>query len=94
MEREKRVVSGTVDFVWHASDSDPSTLVTLEPDELGAPHTFEIDSELLEPCRGVLAEGQRIEISYVHIVHEVVDPESGKTSEGSRPHITAVRILS
>ncbi len=93
MNSKKRVVAGTIEFIWHPGDGETTTLINLESDVVDAPHTFEIEAELLELDCGALAEGQRIEIDYVPIEHEVVDPDSGKTSERFRPHITGVRIV-
>lgn len=91
MEGRPQTVSGTVEFLW---ESDDELLVTLEPDRAsaGAPHTFEIAGPLRERLSGSLDEGARVEIEFVAVEHEVIDPDSGP-AETFRAEVRDVRIL-
>jgi hypothetical protein len=84
-------VSGTIEFLW---ESDDELLVTLEPDRAsaGAPHTFEIAGALRERLAGALSEGARVEIEFVAVEHEVIDPDSGP-SDTFRAEVQNVRLL-
>jgi len=84
-----QTVSGIVEFVW---ETDTELLVNLEPDRSGAPHTFEVGGSLRERLADALAEGDRVEIDFVAIAHEMVDPDSGP-SESLRPEVRDVRVV-
>jgi hypothetical protein len=89
MSGRPQTVRGTVEFLW---ESGGEVLVNLEPDLPGAPHTFELAGGLGERLAGVLREGDRIEVEFVAVEHEVVDPDSGP-SETLRADVRDVRVL-
>jgi hypothetical protein len=89
VEGRRQTVAGTVEFVW---ETDEELLVNLEPDRPGAPHTFQVGGTLRERLADSLAEGDRVEIDFVAIPHEVVDPDSGP-SDSLRPEVQDVRVL-
>jgi hypothetical protein len=80
-----RTVRGNVEFLWEDGDG---VLVTLDPDDPADPHTFELPAAL----GAELTEGDRVEIAYEPVEHEVVDPDSGP-SESYRAVVRAVRVL-
>ena len=84
-----QTVTGTIEFLW---ETDQELLVNLEPDRPGAPHTFEVGGPLRERLSEALEEGDRVEVDFVAIAHEVVDPDSG-VSDGVRPEVRDVRVL-
>jgi hypothetical protein len=84
-----RTVSGVIEFVW---ETDQELLVNLEPDHPGAPHTFEIAGALREQLQDSLGEGDRVEVDFVAVAHEVVDPDSG-TADGERAEVRDLRVL-
>jgi hypothetical protein len=89
VEGRLQTVSGTVEFIW---ETEQELLVNLEPDRPGAPHTFEVGGSLRERLADVLAEGDKVEVDFVAISHEVVDPDSGAT-DSLRPDVRDVRVL-
>jgi hypothetical protein len=84
-----RAVTGTVEFIW---DGEGVLLLNLEPDEPGDPHTFEVSGALRERLAGSLTEGDRVEVRYRTVEHEVVDPDSGP-AETLRAAVEDVRVL-
>jgi hypothetical protein len=84
-----QTVVGTVEFIW---ETDQELLLNLEPDRPGAPHTFEVAGSLRHQLANGLAEGDRVEIDFVAIAHEVVDPDSGP-SDSLRPEVRDVRVV-
>lgn len=86
-----KTVSGSIEFIWD-SVGDDRMLLNIDPDLMGAPHTFEVAGELRERLAGTLSEGQRVEIEFVPIEHEIVDPDSGP-SDSHRPEVCDVRVL-
>lgn len=82
-------VTGTVELIW---DSDGELLITLDPDDPGAPHVFEMTGDLRDRLANQLEEGDRVEVTYEATPHEVVDPDSGP-SETLRPTVRDVKIL-
>jgi hypothetical protein len=89
MEGRVQTVSGVVEFLW---ETGSELLVNLEPDLTGAPHTFEVGGKLGESLAESLNEGDRVEIDFVAVSHEVLDPDSGP-SETLRPEVRDVRVL-
>ena len=89
MDLGAQTVSGTVEFLW---DSGGELLLNLEPNRPGAPHTFEVGGALRQRLAGMLSEGDRVEVEYVAVEHEVVDPDSGP-SETLRAEVRDVRLL-
>jgi hypothetical protein len=89
MEGRLQTVSGIVEFIW---ETDQELLVNLEPDRPGAPHTFEVGGTLRERLADTLAEGDKVEVDFVAIAHEVVDPDSGP-SDSLRPDVRDVRVV-
>jgi hypothetical protein len=88
MTEGPQTVSGTVEFIW---ESDGELLVNLEPDRPGAPHTFEVAGTLRERLAG-LSEGDRVEVEFVAVEHEIVDPDSGP-SQTFRAQVCDMRLL-
>ena len=84
-----RTVSGIVEFIW---ETDQELLVNLEPDRPGAPHTFEVGGTLRAQLEDSLGEGDRVEVDFVPVAHEIVDPDSGP-SDGERPEVRDIRVL-
>jgi hypothetical protein len=84
-----QTVSGTVEFIWETEDE---LLVNLDPDRPEAPHTFEVAGSLRERLADTLAEGDKVEIDFVAMAHEVVDPDSGP-SDSVRPDVRDVRVV-
>lgn len=89
VEDRLQTVSGMIEFIW---ETDQELLVNLEPDRPGAPHTFEIAGRLRDRLADTLAEGDKVEIDFVAVAHEIVDPDSGP-SDGLRPDVRDVRVL-
>jgi hypothetical protein len=89
VEVRVQTVIGTVEFIW---ETDQELLLNLEPDRPGAPHTFEVGGRLRERLADALAEGDRVEVDFVAIAHEVVDPDSGP-SDSLRPEVRDVRVV-
>ncbi|MGH2980175.1 MAG: hypothetical protein ACRDLQ_11160 [Solirubrobacterales bacterium] len=84
-----RAVTGTLEFMW---DVGGVMLLNLEPDEPGDPHTFEVGGALRERLAGSLTEGDRVEVRFSPVEHEVVDPDSGP-AESLRAEVLDVRVL-
>jgi hypothetical protein len=89
VESSVQTVVGTVEFIW---ETEQELLLNLEPDRPGAPHTFEVAGTLRHQLADALAEGDRVEIDFVPIAHEVIDPDSGP-SDGLRPEVRDVRVV-
>jgi hypothetical protein len=89
VEGRRQTVVGTVEFVW---ETDEELLVNLEPDRPGAPHTFQVGGPLRERLADTLGEGDRVEIDFIAVSHEVVDPDSGP-SDSLRPEVQDVRVV-
>jgi hypothetical protein len=89
VEGRMQTVTGTVEFIW---ETDQELLLNLEPDRPEAPHTFEVSGRLRDQLANELAEGDRVEIDFVAVAHEVVDPDSGP-SDGARPEVHDVRVV-
>jgi hypothetical protein len=89
VEGRLHTVSGIVEFIW---ETEQELLVNLEPDRPGAPHTFEVGGSLRERLANTLAEGDKVEVDFVAIAHEVVDPDSGP-SDSLRPDVRDVRVV-
>lgn len=86
---ETRTSSGTVEFIWEAEDS---MLITLEPDDPNLPHTFELHGGLRRRFAAVLTQGDRIEVDFVAVEHEVVDPDGGP-SDAHRAEVRDLRVI-
>jgi hypothetical protein len=84
-----QTVRGTIEFIWETEDE---LLVNLDPDRPGAPHTFEVGGSLRDRLADTLAEGDKVEIDFIAIAHEVVDPDSGP-SDSLRPDVRDVRVV-
>jgi hypothetical protein len=84
-----QTVVGTVEFIW---ETDQELLLNLEPDSSGAPHTFEVGGKLRDRLADSLDEGDRVEVDFVAVAHEVVDPDSGP-SDSLRPEVRDVRVM-
>jgi hypothetical protein len=89
MEGPSQTVGGTVEFLWESAEE---MLVHIEPDRPGAPHVFEIKGALLERLTDTINEGDRVEIEYVVVEHEVIDPDAGP-SETLRAEVRDVKVL-
>ena len=84
-----RSLTGTVEFIW---DAEGVMLLNLEPDETGDPHTFEISGGLRERLAASLTEGDRVEVRYRAVEHEIVDPDCGP-ADTLRPEVEDVQVL-
>ena len=89
MNGEPQTVRGTVEFIW---ESDEDLLVTIDPEQPGAPHTFELKGDVRKHLADPIEEGALIEVEFVAVEHEVVDPDSGP-SETLRAEVRDVRVL-
>lgn len=89
MDGRLQTVRGTIEFIWETEDE---LLVNLDPDRPGAPHTFEVGGSLRDRLADTLAEGDKVEIDFIAIAHEVVDPDSGP-SDSLRPDVRDVRVV-
>ncbi|MEX0993548.1 MAG: hypothetical protein WDZ37_06090 [Solirubrobacterales bacterium] len=87
MSDRVRTVAGTVEFIW---DGDGHMLLNLDPDDEAHPHTFEIVGEVRDRIAGSITEGDRIEIDFIAVEYEVVDPDSGPT-DSHRAQVRDVR---
>jgi hypothetical protein len=84
-----RTVTGTVELIW---DGEGLMLLNLEPDDAADPHTFEIGGALRERLADSLAEGDRVEVRFRAVEHEIVDPDSGP-AQSLRAEVEDVRVL-
>ena len=84
-----RAVTGTVEFIW---DADGHMLVNMDPDDPGDPHTFELTGELRARLASRVSEGDRVEVRYRVVDHEVIDPDSGP-SESLRAEVLDLRVV-
>ena len=67
-------------------------LVNLDPDDPGDPHTFELTGDAARVPAPTLTEGDRVEVVYEPVEHEVVDPGPGP-AESFRAEVVDVRVL-
>jgi len=89
VEGRVQTVSGVIEFIW---ETESELLLNLEPDRTGAPHTFEIGGGLRDQLADALNEGDRVEVDFVAVSHEVLDPDSGP-SDTLRPEVRDVRVI-
>ena len=82
-----QTVTGTVEFVW---DAEGQLLVNIDPETVGGPQTFEVAGELRDRIARELTEGRRVEVDFVAVEHEVVDPDHGPC-ESFRVEVRDVR---
>jgi len=88
--------SGEISLLWQ--DVDPYhgdvILLTIIPDELLRMDTFELRGPLAERFKdGVLAEGMRIRLLCETDTIEVVNQETGETSDEERPIVVDIVVL-
>ncbi len=88
--------SGEISLLWQ--DVDPYhgdvILLNIIPDELLRMDTFELRGPLAERFKdGVLAEGMRIRILCETDTIEVVNQETGETSDEERPVVVDIVVL-
>lgn len=93
MDSNNKVVCGTLEIIWDSGDDERQMLINIDPDIVGAPHTFELEGPLRDRVKNTISEGDRIEITYTPIEHELVDLETGRTHESYRIKTTSVRLL-
>lgn len=91
MHDQARTVRGTVEVIWHARDGEQHLLFSIDPETVGAPHTFEIEGQLSTELAH-LNEGDTVEVTYRAEEHEVIDPDSGPT-ESYRARVIAVDVV-
>jgi hypothetical protein len=84
-----QTVIGTVEFIW---ETESELLLNLDPDRPGAPHTFEVGGRLRERLADTIDEGDRVEVEFTAVPHEVVDPDGGP-SDSLRPEVRDVRVV-
>jgi hypothetical protein len=89
-------ISGEISLLWQ--DVDPYAgdviLLNIIPDEVLRMDTFELRGPLATRFKdGVLEEGMRIEIRCVTDTIEVVNLETGETSDEDRPVVVDIVVL-
>jgi hypothetical protein len=89
-------ISGEISLLWQ--DVDPYAgdviLMNIIPDEMLRMDTFELRGPLAARFKdGVLAEGMRVEIHCVTDTIEVVNRETGETSDEDRPVVVDILVL-
>ncbi|MGB0872317.1 MAG: hypothetical protein ACPGWS_02800 [Solirubrobacterales bacterium] len=92
-EDEVVTAAGVVQFFWDSGDAERHLLVNIEPDDHHKPDAYELVDELRDAVIDEIEEGVRIEIDYLVVHHEVVDPDAATTVDSHRPKILEVRIL-
>lgn len=91
---ENNVFTGTVECIWEGRAHGGQMVVKVETEGEGSLQSFEVSGELHDRVRGMISEGDRVEVSYVHDIDELVNPETGRASERYRPKVTDVRLIS
>jgi len=90
------VISGEISLLWqdvHPYHGDV-ILLNIVPDELLRLDTFELTGPIAERFKdGVLEEGMRIEVLCETDTIEVVNHETGETSDEERPIVVDIVVL-
>lgn len=89
-------ISGEISLLWQ--DRDPYKgdvlLVNIVPDEMLQFDTFELHGELATRfVDGALSEGMRVRIICASDTIEVVNQETGETSDEDRPVVVDIVVL-
>jgi hypothetical protein len=89
-------ITGEIALLWQ--DVDPYRgdviLLSLDTDEPLQMNTFELRGDLAGRLKdGVLEEGMRVRVDCEADVFEVVNLETGETSDGERPVVVDVVVL-
>ena len=89
-------ITGAVSVLWHERDPyrGDLLLVTLDTDEPLVMDTFEIEGPLAARLKdGALAEGMRVRVDCRRETVEVVNPETGDTSDEDSAVVVDVTVL-
>ena len=89
-------ISGEISLLWQDVDRYAGDVILLNiiPDEVLRMDTFELRGPLASRFKdGVLEEGMRIEIHCVTDTIEVVNQETGETSDEERPVVVDIVVL-
>lgn len=94
--RPRVVITGEISLLWQ--DVDPYRgdviLLNIVPDEMLRMDTFDLAGPLAERFKdGVLEEGMRIEVHCETDTIEVVNHETGETSDEDRPVVVDIVVL-
>ncbi len=88
-------ITGEISLLWR--DADPYggevLLVSLDTDELLAMNTFEISGSLAESLTSVLEEGLRVRVDCRSETVEVVNIDTGETSDKDQPVVVDLVVL-
>jgi hypothetical protein len=88
-------ITGEISVLWrdvHRYDGDV-LLISLDTDEPLAQNAFEIRGALAQRLGGVLQEGMRVSVHWRAEVIEVVNQETGETSDEAHAVVVDVRVL-
>lgn|GEM_PF-474821 len=88
--------TGEISMLWHTVDRYRGNVIqfTIDPDQMLDMDTFELTGELADRyIDGVLAEGMRVRIECIIDTIEVVNFDTGETSDEDRPVVTDVMVL-
>lgn len=89
-------ITGEISLLWRDVDPyrGPVILLSLDTDETLAMNTFELTGELVERHpEGALEEGMRVRVDCRADTVEVVNMETGETSDAERPQVVDVIVL-
>lgn len=89
-------ITGEVSLLWQETDPyrGEVLLVSLDTDVPLQPNTFEIEGALATRLKdGVLAEGMRVRVDCRAETIEMVNAETGETSDEERPVVIDLVVL-
>ncbi len=89
-------ITGEVSLLWQETDPyrGEVLLVSLDTDVPLQPNTFEIEGDLAERLKdGVLGEGMRVRVECRAETIEMVNAETGETSDEERPVVVDLVVL-
>ena len=88
--------TGEISMLWHTVDRYRGNVIqfTIDPDQMLDMDTFELTGALADAyIDGVLAEGMRVRIECMIDTIEVVNFDTGETSDEERPVVIDVMVL-
>jgi hypothetical protein len=89
-------ISGEISLLWQDIDPYQGDVILLNiiPDELLRMDTFELRGPIAARCKdGVLEEGMRVQILCEMDTIEVVNRDTGETSDEERPVVVDIVVL-
>jgi hypothetical protein len=89
-------ITGEVSLLWQETDPyrGEVLLVSLDTDVPLQPNTFEIEGDLARRLKdGVLEEGMRVRVDCRAETIEMVNAETGETSDEERPVVVDLVVL-